>query len=199
MRFVNEPCTSFSFSNFLYRNIDINLSKKCTMVWRSRMPQPTSIEARYSHSGICTSDLEASVRFYKEVFGFADGNKLDIHNEFQPLMSLEGDVHLRSAFLKSDRPVIERLELTEPRPIKSEAHMLHNTGLGHLSFNVDVLDPIIADVRQITFKSLARDPGSITGRLNHPCLKARLNPLQLHGPVAGPAPSAGSPERTATR
>jgi hypothetical protein len=113
-------------------------------------------------------------------------------------MSLEGDVHLRSALLKSGGPVIERLELTEPRPIKSEARMLHNTGLDHLSFNVDALDQIIADVRKITFKYLARP------RLHHRMLKSSVikvhfNPLRRHGPVAGPAPSAGSPERTATR
>jgi hypothetical protein len=87
-----------------------------------------------------------SIRLYKKVFGFGDGNKLEIHYEFQPLMSFEGDVHLRSAFLRSGGPVIERLEFTEPWPIKSESHMLHNTGLNHLSFNVDALDPIIADV-----------------------------------------------------
>jgi catechol 2,3-dioxygenase-like lactoylglutathione lyase family enzyme len=43
---------------------------------------------RYTHPGICISDLDRSVRFYRDVFGFEEIGSLDL--EGAPLDKLNG-------------------------------------------------------------------------------------------------------------
>jgi predicted enzyme related to lactoylglutathione lyase len=103
--------------------------------------------ARYSHSGICVSNLQRSTKFYKNVFGFIDGISIEIENAHQNLLGMPGEVHLRSFFLRLDGLVIELLHFDPPAAFGSATpREMNQRGLTHLSFNVDNLDSSLRDV-----------------------------------------------------
>ena len=60
------------------------------------------MEPTFSHFGICVSDLERSVRFYCEAFGFEKAESHDIGQEFARLMDFP-DVVLTSQFIRKER------------------------------------------------------------------------------------------------
>ncbi len=63
----------------------------------------------FSHIGICVSDLDRSIRFYTEVFGFVVLYQLDFeNNEVAATMEQEGK--FRSAMLLRDDIRIELLQ-----------------------------------------------------------------------------------------
>lgn len=102
---------------------------------------------RYSHSGICVTDLERSRAFYKNVLGFEDGISLAIDSRYHALLGMEGAFSLRSEFFHLGGLVIELLHWPDPRPLPADGiHPLNRVGLTHLSFHVDDLDAAIAQV-----------------------------------------------------
>lgn len=102
---------------------------------------------RYSHSGICVTDLERSRAFYKNVLGFEEGISLAIDSRYHALLGMEGEFSLRSEFLHLGGLVIELLHWPTPGPLSSAGvHPLNRVGLTHLSFHVDELDAVIAKV-----------------------------------------------------
>jgi catechol 2,3-dioxygenase-like lactoylglutathione lyase family enzyme len=65
----------------------------------------------WSHIGICVSDMERSLRFYCEAFGFVPTESYVVGNEYRGLMEMspDKDVKLHSRFLQHDGPT--RIEL----------------------------------------------------------------------------------------
>ena len=111
------------------------------------MNAPGKLKARYSPSGICVTDLQRSIDFYRNVFGFSEGGQLRIENEHQAMLSLEGDVSLHSVFLRNGGLVIELLYFARPEPFgPMAARAFNQRGLTHLSFNVDSLEVMVGDV-----------------------------------------------------
>ena len=51
-----------------------------------------------SHIGICVSDLERSLTFYRDGLGFEEGPRFDLD---YPIAEMSGDVRLISKFLSS--------------------------------------------------------------------------------------------------
>jgi catechol 2,3-dioxygenase-like lactoylglutathione lyase family enzyme len=94
----------------------------------------------FSHLGICVSDLERSVRFYRDALGFEPVQEHRVGAEFAVLMELD-DVALRSCFVRRDGVSIELLHFDEPGhrgdPTRRPMNQL---GLTHLSFRVDDVD-----------------------------------------------------------
>lgn len=111
------------------------------------MNAPTKPKARYSHSGICVTDLQRAINFYKNVFDFSEGGQLRIENEHQAMLSMEGNILLDSVFLRNGGLVIELLHFTRPAPFgPGVARAFNRRGLTHLSFNVDSLEEMTKDV-----------------------------------------------------
>ncbi len=100
---------------------------------------------RFSHVGICVSDLERSVAFYRDALGFREVRRLDVSGEApETLLHLE-DIDLETVFLERDGVRIELLHFRwpthrgngDPRPMNA-------LGLTHLSLRVDDLAAAIA-------------------------------------------------------
>lgn len=103
---------------------------------------------RFSHIGICTDDIDRSIRFYRDALDFTVAESFDIGNEVGRTMEVEG-VKLRSLFLRrSDGISIELLYFDTPDCFGSrERRAMNQFGLTHLSFWVDDIDAAQARVR----------------------------------------------------
>jgi catechol 2,3-dioxygenase-like lactoylglutathione lyase family enzyme len=96
----------------------------------------------FSHIGICVSDLERSVRFYRDALGFEVAQEHTVGTEFATLMELE-DVRLRSCFLRRDGVSIELLHFDEPGHCgEGVRRPMNRLGLTHLSVRVDDVDAV---------------------------------------------------------
>jgi catechol 2,3-dioxygenase-like lactoylglutathione lyase family enzyme len=100
---------------------------------------------RFSHVGICVSELERSLAFYRDALGFREVGRLDVVGEAPETLLHLQDVDLEAVFLERDGVRIELLHYRwpahrgngEPRPMNA-------LGLTHLSLRVDDLAATIA-------------------------------------------------------
>lgn len=95
-----------------------------------------------THVGICVSDLDRSLPFYRDVLGFQVAGALDLEGEHvDALNELEG-VKLRTVFLEqTDGQRIELLAFREPGWTGPQAaRPMNQVGLTHLAFRVDDLE-----------------------------------------------------------
>ena len=93
-----------------------------------------------SHIGICVSDPERSIRFYRDALGFRPLTKMMVSDENSArLVELEG-LELRAYFLERDGTRIELLHFESPGHEKgSVPRPMNRLGLTHLALRVDGL------------------------------------------------------------
>ena len=112
---------------------------------------------RLSHIGICVSDLERSIAFYRDALGFALLSELEVSGaESEQLLDLE-PVVLRAVYLERDHTRIELLHFEEPGETGAPGpHPVNRLGLTHLSFRVDDLDDAVEAVERNGGRTLKR-------------------------------------------
>jgi len=102
---------------------------------------------RFSHVGICVTDLERSLRFYRDLLGFAHEHELEVAGEpTDTLLRLRG-TQLRAVFLVRDGVRIELLHFASPAGPPARSRPMHEPGLTHLSFRVADLEATLAALR----------------------------------------------------
>lgn len=107
------------------------------------------VSLRFSHLGICVSDIDRSVRFYCEGLGFEQVATHKVGPEFATLMELEG-VELESRMLARDGVTIELLGYASPEHIgESQRRPMNQLGLTHLSLRVDDVDQVASIIRSL--------------------------------------------------
>ncbi|MFL6158001.1 MAG: VOC family protein [Marmoricola sp.] len=95
----------------------------------------------FSHIGIGVRDLDASIRFYSEVFGFSEFYRLDFNdNEVAATMEQEGA--FRSAMLLRGDVRIELLQWVDVPTSGGGKKPMTELGFTHLSFRVDEIDDL---------------------------------------------------------
>jgi catechol 2,3-dioxygenase-like lactoylglutathione lyase family enzyme len=102
---------------------------------------------RLTHMGICVSDIERSVRFYRDVLGCKEVGRLELEGE--PTATLNGmkDVKVRAVYLERDGWRLELLEFPVPGWLgPREPRPMNQIGLTHLSFRVSDLDAVCARI-----------------------------------------------------
>ena len=105
---------------------------------------------RLTHMGICVSDLERSLRFYRDLLGCKEVGRLAL--EGQPTATLNGwpDVKVRAVYLERDGWRLELMEFAVPGPIGPNGpRPMNQLGLTHLSFLVSDLDGVLAKLRAL--------------------------------------------------
>jgi catechol 2,3-dioxygenase-like lactoylglutathione lyase family enzyme len=99
---------------------------------------------RLSHTGLCVSDLETSLRFYTEGLGFEVAEGYDVGDEVADTLEVPHGVVLRSQMIVKDGAKIELLGWTSP-PVEGRPSSTRNQlGLTHLSFEVEDLPAVEA-------------------------------------------------------
>ncbi len=105
--------------------------------------------ASFSHIGICVSDLDRSLRFYREGLGFELVASHQVGDEFAGLMELEG-VAVESRMLRRDGVTIELLAFSHPDPSgPSDRRPMNQLGLTHLSMRVDDVDALGGEIERL--------------------------------------------------
>lgn len=95
----------------------------------------------FSHIGIAVTDLDRSIRFYSDVFGFAELYRLDFKdNEVAATMEQEGA--FRSAMLLRDDVRIELLQWVDVPVSGGGKKPMTELGFTHLSFRVEGIDDL---------------------------------------------------------
>ena len=119
---------------------------------------------RLTHLGICVSDLDRSLRFYRDVLGCKEVGRLELEGE--PTATLNGwpDVKVRAIYLERDGWRLELMEFPVPGWIgPREARPMNQLGLTHLSFRVADLDVVCAQIQQAGGNLLAGTRLDLTG------------------------------------
>lgn len=124
---------------------------------------------RFTHLGICVSDVEASLAFYRDALGFELASELEVKGEPSDTLLRLRDVALRAVYLRRDGLTIELLHYASPGHVGDGAPRAMNAlGLTHLSFRVPDLDAIVSDLEERGFPVL-KDT-----RVDNPALHARV-------------------------
>jgi len=101
-----------------------------------------AVDVKFSHIGICVSDLERSVRFYCEGLGFELVQSHTVGQEFGRLMELD-DVVLQSRFVSRDGISVELFHFDSPgHSGEPERRPMNQLGITHLSLRVGDLDAV---------------------------------------------------------
>lgn len=99
---------------------------------------------RFSHSGLCVSDLDVSLRFYTEGLGFDVAEGYDVGDEVAATLEVPLGVQLRSQMIVKDGTKIELLGWTSPAVHGAPSQTRNHLGLTHLSFEVEDMPAIEA-------------------------------------------------------
>ena len=124
---------------------------------------------KFSHRGICISDMARSERFYREALGFVDyqDHGMIAGPEMSKTTQLPDVVFACKMLRLADGPVIELLEFQNPKAFgPRERRSILQYGLVHLSFYVDDIDAsaqrILAAGGQVFDETRAEAPGGVT-------------------------------------
>ena len=101
-----------------------------------------------SHFGVCVSDLERSVGFYRDVLEFAEVARLRFDDDgTRRLLDLPPEGVLEAVYLDRDGWRLELLHYPTPGSVPGDApRPMNRTGLTHLSFVVDSLPDLAASI-----------------------------------------------------
>jgi lactoylglutathione lyase len=98
----------------------------------------------FSHFGICVSDLDRSLRFYRDGLGFEQADSHSVSAEFGPLMEVD-EPQLESRFIRRDGVSIELLWFAQPGYTGDGSRRpMNQLGLTHLCFRVDDVEATAA-------------------------------------------------------
>lgn len=96
----------------------------------------------FSHVGIAVRDLDRSVRFYTDVFGFTQLYQLDFDND-EVAATMEQQGAFRSAMLIRGGIRVELLQWVDvPMTGTGQRKPMTELGFTHLSFRVDDIDEL---------------------------------------------------------
>jgi catechol 2,3-dioxygenase-like lactoylglutathione lyase family enzyme len=121
-----------------------------------------------THLGICVSDVERSVAFYRDVFGFEEVGRLEPAVEATSRILEIPDSKLQAVYLERDGWRIELLYFASPGHTGADLppRKLNQLGLTHLSFRVtgmaDFLTRVVAAGGSIREDSRIEHEGGTT-------------------------------------
>ncbi len=95
-----------------------------------------------SHVGLCVSDVERSLRFYRDGLGFAEGPRFDVGSEFAPTLEVDAPVDVIAQYISRDGLTIELLHYTTGKVDGTPSSARNLLGFTHLSLLVDDVDAV---------------------------------------------------------
>src|ERR1700687_4765958 len=112
---------------------------------------------RLTHIGICVSDWERSLRFYRDVLGFRHVSNLHVAGGPSNKLLQLTNVDLKAIYLERDGTRIELLHYASPGHRGDGApRPMNQLGLTHLSLRVDNLPATVAELQHAGVRILDR-------------------------------------------
>lgn len=124
----------------------------------------------WNHVGHSVSDLDRSIAFYRDVFGFAERNRLQIPDGIaSKLLRVPEPVGLTAVYLTLGDAVLELLHFERPDNEPARERPFTEPGLTHVSLTVDDVaatcervrangGEVLVDTDMGGFAILVRDP-----------------------------------------
>jgi len=105
---------------------------------------------RLSQHGLCVSDPERALAFYRDGLGFTEVSRLRFSDPgTHKLLGLPGAV-LEAIYLRRDGTTLELLHFPQPgTQLAAGPRPMNQVGLTHLSFLVSDLDALLAKLRAL--------------------------------------------------
>jgi len=105
---------------------------------------------KLSHHGLCVSELERALAFYRDGLGFEQVSRLAFADAgTQRLLGLPG-ARLEAVYLRRDGTTLELLHFPQPGThLARGPRPMNRVGLTHLSFLVDDLDAVLDKLRAL--------------------------------------------------
>lgn len=101
------------------------------------MTSTTPSPYRTSHVGLCVSDLEKALHFYRDGLGFAQIMQYDLDEQ---IPEVDAPCSLTSTFLEKDGLRLELLSYRQPGVIGTPPTRRNHLGMTHLSFFAEDID-----------------------------------------------------------
>lgn len=102
---------------------------------------------RLSHLGICVSDLERALAFWRDALGFRESKRLDVSGDAAETLMGIPDLDLRVATLERDDLHLQLLHYASPgHRGTGEPRPMNALGITHLSLDVENLEAAITAV-----------------------------------------------------
>jgi glyoxylase I family protein len=104
---------------------------------------------RLGHLGLCVSDMERSLRFYRDLLGFRPLSHVSVKgSEADKLLRLSG-VDQRTVFLERDGLRLALFAFASPKPVgDGEPRPMNQLGLAAIMLRVDDLDATLEPFRK---------------------------------------------------
>jgi glyoxylase I family protein len=103
---------------------------------------------RLTHLGICVSDLDRSLHFYRDVLGCKEVGRLEMEGGAADTINGLQGVTVRAIYLERDGWRLELIAFPQPGWVGPDTpRPMNQLGLTHLSFRVADLDAVCAQVR----------------------------------------------------
>jgi catechol 2,3-dioxygenase-like lactoylglutathione lyase family enzyme len=104
-----------------------------------------------NHIGLCVADVDRSIRFYTEVFGFTVDRELRPPDDVTArLLGLSAPVGMRAVYLRLGDVVLELLAYERPGGAAPwRERTMDEPGLTHLSFGVDDFDAALESAERL--------------------------------------------------
>lgn len=110
---------------------------------------------RFGHIGICVSDMDASVAFYRDLLGFRRLSKVTVSGaDADKLLRLSG-VDQETVFLERDNVRLALFEFRNPKPLgDGQPRAINELGVAALMLRVDDLESTLTEMRAAGVKVL---------------------------------------------
>jgi len=124
---------------------------------------------RLGHLGICVSDMEKSISFYRDLLGFRPLSQVSVQGEeADRLLRLEG-VDQRTVFLERDGLRLALFAYASPRPVGSgQPRAMNELGMAAIMLRVDDLDATLEPFRKAGIRILEET------YTTHPAFRSKL-------------------------
>ena len=102
-----------------------------------------------SHIGLCVSDLDRSMSFYRDLLGFRERNRIEVRGPLASQLLQLAEVELEAIYLERDGLVLELLAYRSPGTLAGPSpRPMNQTGLTHLSLQASDPGGLLDEFRQ---------------------------------------------------